>query len=192
VRRQTFAILLITTLTVATKPFLAEKGVFVPANDVSLSILTPQKQYKAGEMVVLSYRITNISNAPLYVPRAWEAKCPSRQHFSVWFENEAGEHLFTGYIAGNCIPAEGPKTVINRMTKEAVLLRPSEYLEGKYPINTATFDFLKPGTYRFEALLSCWQQEEFTPQDQGELAEMKWPFVRGDVPASIKIVLTSK
>jgi hypothetical protein len=65
----------------------------------------------------------------------------------VWFENEAGEHLFTGYIVGNCIPADGPQAVIKRMTKEAVLLRPGEHLDGTYPINTATFDFLKPGTY---------------------------------------------
>jgi hypothetical protein len=75
------------------------------------------------------------------------------------------------------------------MTKEAILLRPGEHVDGTYPINTATFDFLKPGTYRFEALLSCWQQDEFSAQDQAELAEMKWPFVRGDVPASIKVVL---
>jgi hypothetical protein len=108
----------------------------------------------------------------------------------VWFGNEAGEHLFTGYIVGNCIPADGPQAVIKRMTKEAVLLRPGEHLDGTYPINTATFDFLKPGTYRFEALLSCWQREEFSAQDKAELVTMKWPFVRGDVPASIKVVLT--
>jgi hypothetical protein len=189
VRRQTFVSLLSMVLMVATKPFLAEKSVFVPANDVSLTLSTPQKTYKAGETVTLSYRIANIGNAPVYVPREWEAKCPTRPHFDVWFENEAGEHFFTGYIVGNCIPATGPKAVINRMTKEAILLRPGEHVDGTYPINTATFDFLKPGTYRFEALLSCWQQDEFSAQDQAELAEMKWPFVRGDVPASIKVVL---
>ena len=75
-------------LVVAADPFSPENSIFVPANDVSLTLSTPQKVYKAGETVALSYRIANIGNAPLYVPREWEAKCPPRPHFGVWFENE--------------------------------------------------------------------------------------------------------
>jgi hypothetical protein len=39
-----------------------------PANDVSFSISTERHSYKAGEQFTLNYRVTNISNKPLYVP----------------------------------------------------------------------------------------------------------------------------
>jgi hypothetical protein len=168
---------------------MAEKELFVPANDVSFTLSIPHKRYRTGETVILRYRITNISNAPLYVPRAWEEKCPAQPHvLLVGFENEAGHHLLTGY-GGDCSPDNTPKTVTARMKKEAVLLKPGEHLDGTDPINTATFDFLKPGTYRFEALLEGWRQDEFSAKEQAELATMMWPFVRGEVPASIKVVL---
>ena len=189
-RCQTLPYLLTTTFILASNPVMPHKDVFAPSNDVSFVLASPRQTYKAGETVVLSYKITNISNAPLYVPKESEAKCPTRPHVGVWFENEAGEHLFTGYIVGNCVPVGGAHAVIQRMTKEAVLLKPGEHLDGTYPVNTATFDFLKPGTYRFEALLSCWEREEFSAQDQTELGTMKWPFVTGNIPASIKIMLS--
>ena len=80
--------------------------------------------------------------------------------------------------------------MLSRMAKETILLRPGDDVDASYPINTAIFDFLKPGIYRFEALLSGWQEEEFSAQDQAELAKMKWPFVRGEMRASIQVVLT--
>jgi hypothetical protein len=189
-RRQTQIGLLSMGFVVATTSLLAEKDVFEPSNDVSFSISTAQTSYKAGEVVIVNYRIVNVSNAPLYVPRGWEVKCPARPHVSVWFENEAGEHAKTGY-GGSCFPSAMPKTVVERMAKEAVLLKPGEHFDGTYPVDTGTFEFLKPGAYRFEASLSCWREEEFSAQEQAQLATMRWPFVRGDVPASINVVLTS-
>ena len=184
------ASLLGTALIVPIKPFLAETSIFVPANDVSLTLSSPQRVYKSGDTVNLTYRITNVGNAPLYVPTEWEAKCPPRPHFGVWFENEKGEHFSTSYIVSNCVPPPRANAVLARMAKESILLRPGEHVDAYYPIRTSTFDFLKPGTYRFEALLSGWQEEEFGVQDQAELVKMKWPFMRGEMRASIQVVLT--
>jgi hypothetical protein len=55
----------------------AQKETFAPANDVSFSISTERHSYKAGEQFTLNYRVTNISNKPLYVPREWEVTCPA-------------------------------------------------------------------------------------------------------------------
>jgi hypothetical protein len=71
----------------------AQKETFAPANDVSFSISTERHSYKAGEQITLNYRVTNISNKPLYVPREWEVTCPAGPHVWAWFENSSGQHF---------------------------------------------------------------------------------------------------
>jgi len=105
-----------------------EKETFVPANDVSFAIST-KASITAGEPVVLKYEIVNVSNEAVYVPRAWEAKCGGRPHVWAWFENSVGHHFIPGY-GGSCSGQSDPKTVTERMRKEAVLLKPGERLDG--------------------------------------------------------------
>ena len=56
----------------------AQKQSFVPANDLSFRIFTERSSYRAGEQIALKYKITNISNAPLYAPREWEVEVSRR------------------------------------------------------------------------------------------------------------------
>jgi hypothetical protein len=166
---------------------VAQKETFVPANDVSFSISTELSSYRAGEQIILKYRITNISNAPLYVPREWEMKCPSSPHVWAWFENSAGQHFVPGY-AGSC--STSPKSVAERMSREAVLLKSGEHVGSTFRLGTTLFGGLKPGAYRIEAVLSGWAEEKFTEAEWSELARMGSPFFRGEVPASVRITLT--
>ena len=111
-------------LAVATSCFLpiatvvAQLKTFVPSSDVSFKISTERVGYKAGESITLKYTVKNISNAALFVPREWEATCPAGPHLWAWFEDSAGKHFVPGY-GGSCFG--GPKTVSERMNKEAVL-----------------------------------------------------------------------
>jgi len=57
------------TCVLLTTLLVAQKEIFVPANDVSFTISTEQSSYGAGEQITLKYTITNISNAPLYAAR---------------------------------------------------------------------------------------------------------------------------
>jgi len=52
---------------------LAQEEIFVPANDVSFAISTDRNDYGIGEQILVKYRIANVSNGPLYVPRGFEA-----------------------------------------------------------------------------------------------------------------------
>ena len=166
-------------------PLPAQKETFAPANDVSFSISTERHSYKAGEQITLDYRVTNISNKPLYVPREWEVTCPAGPHVWAWFENSSGQH-FVGGFAGSCSPS--PKTISERMSKEAVLLRPGEHLNGTFSLDTKLFG-LKPGTYRVEASLTGWTEEKFTDVERSELARMASPLMRGEVRDSIRVTL---
>jgi hypothetical protein len=132
---------------------LARKETFAPANDVSFTVSTERRRYRAGEQITLKYRVTNASNAPLYVPREWEVKCPPAPHLWAWFENGSGQHFVPGY-AGSCSPSSNSQTVSARMSKEAVLLRPGEHLDGTFQMDTKLFGGLQPGAYRIEAVLS--------------------------------------
>ena len=166
----------------------AQKEVFVPANDVSFTISTQRHDYRSGDRFTLMYRITNVSNAPLYVPRGqWEVTCPASPHVWAWFEDSSGRHFIPGY-AGSC--SESPKTVTERMSKEAILLKPGEHLDGTLEMDTSLFGGLKPGNYRIEAVLWSWRDERFTEGERTELGRMGHPFLRGEVPSSIKVTLT--
>src|ERR1700687_1881469 len=102
---------------------LAQEETFVPANDVSFTVTTDRSIYKVGAQISLKYEIANISNAAVYVPREWDAQCPSTPHIWAWFESSTGKHFVPGY-AGSC--SSSPKTLTERMQKEAVLLKPQQ------------------------------------------------------------------
>ena len=173
-----------------TIPLPAQDEIFVPANDVSFTISPERTRYRAGEQIILKYRITNISNAPLYTPQQWEVKCPrGSPHLWAWFENSSGQHFVPGY-GGSCSPVGDPKTVSERMSKEAILLKPGGYFDGTLQLDTTLFGGLKPGEYRIEANLSGWTQEQFTDAELSELARLLHPLLRGEIPASVRIRLT--
>lgn len=167
----------------------AQKDTFAPPNDVSLVISSERSSYRTAEPISVKYKVTNVSNAPLFVPREWEAKCPAAPHLWAWFEDGSGRHFVPGY-AGSCSPTTNPKTLTERMSKEAVLLKPGEHLEGTLRMETKLFGGLKPGAYRIEAVLTGWAEEKFTDAERSELARMGSPFLRGEVPSSMNISLT--
>jgi hypothetical protein len=171
-----------------TTSLIAQKETFVPANDVSFTISPERTSYRAGEQISFKYRVTNVSNGKLYVPREWEATCPASPHVWAWLENSSGQHFVPGY-AGSCSSSTGPKTVIERMHLEAVLLRPGEHLDGTFRLDTTIFGHLKPGVYRIEAILYGWRDEKFTDAERSDLARMAIPFLRGEIPVSVRITL---
>jgi hypothetical protein len=165
----------------------AQSQTFVPSSDVSLKISTQRKSFKTGEAIALRYRIKNISNAALYVPREWEATCPGGPHLWAWFEDSTGRHFIPGY-GGSC--ASSPKTMKERMGKEALLLQPGEHVDGLFQFQARLFD-LKPGAYRIEAALAGWTEEKFTEAERTELTQMGSPFMTGETSDSIHITLTA-
>jgi hypothetical protein len=165
----------------------SDEKTFVPANDVSFTISTERSSYRVGEQITLKYRITNISNAPLYAPQKWEVTCPGGPHVWAWFENSSGHHFVGGY-SGSC--SNNPKTVSERMGKEAVLLKPGEHIDDTFQLDTTLFGGLKPGEYRIEATLNGWTEEKFTDAERSELERMGNPFLRGEAPASMRVTLT--
>jgi hypothetical protein len=167
-----------------TAPLIAQRETFVPSGNVSFKISTEQASYKAGESITLKYSAKNISNDILFVPREWEATCPASPHLWAWFENSSGERLGGGY-GGDCSPR--PQTIRERMSKEAVLLKPDEHLDGTFLLDTK---LMKPGAYRIGAALTGWTKEKFTDSERSELAKMAGPFMAGQVSDSIRITLT--
>lgn len=152
-----------------------QRDTFVPANDVSFSISIEKRAYKAGDEIVVHYSIVNISNRSVYVPREWDVKCPASPHVWAWFEDSNGKHFIPGY-GGSCV--NQPKSVTERMDKEAVLLRPNQHLDGTFRLDTSLFG-LPAGEYRIEATLSGWREQDFTDTEWSELAKMGGGFLSG-------------
>lgn len=164
---------------------VAQNATFVPPSDVSFKISAEQTSWRAGESITLKYIVKNISSTQLFVPREWTATCPASPHLWAWFEDSSGKHFVPGY-GGDCSPS--PQTIRERMTKEAVLLKPGEHLDGTFLLDPKLFH-LKPGIYRIEAALTGWDETKFTAAERSELARMVSPFMSGEVPDSIRITL---
>jgi hypothetical protein len=75
------------------------------------------------------------------------------------------------------------------MSKGTVLLRAGEHFDGILQMDPQISGGLKPGQYRIEAVLRGWKGDEFTDAQLAELAKMGNPFLRGEVPASVRITL---
>ena len=165
---------------------LAGTQLFVPSSNVTFQISSEEKSYEIDEVVVLNYRIKNFSSAPLYVPREWEATCPTVPHIWAWFEDHSGNHLVPDFPA-DCKPTKN--TIQERMAKEAVLLNPGDSMNGQLRLDPKLFH-LVAGRYRVEAALTGWHEERFTAEQRTELEKLGHPLVTGEVPASLTVILT--
>ena len=158
-----------------TASLAAQDETFVSPSDVSFRISTAQTTWKADESITLKYSVKNISYAPLFVPREWEATCPGSPHLWGGFEDSTGRHFVPGY-GGSC--SDHPQTIAERMAKEAVLLKPGEHLEGTFLLDPKIFK-LPPGKYRVELELSGWEEEKFNAAEHSELARLGGRFMAG-------------
>lgn len=77
------------------------------------------------------------------------------------------------------------------MTKEAVLLKPGDHLDGTFQFVSNLFD-LKPGAYRIEASVTGWTEGKFTNAEGSELTQVGSPFMVGEVSDSIRIKLKAR
>jgi hypothetical protein len=167
---------------------VAGNDLFVSSAAISFRISSDEKNFEVNETVRLNYRITNLSNAALYVPREWEATCPPVPHIWIWFLDSSGNHLSAGY-GGDCTSRK--QTLQERMSKEAVLLKPGESTYGPLRLEPKMFH-LTPGRYRVEASVTGWAPEKFTGEERSELAKMGHPFVTGEAPNALTVVLTGE
>lgn len=167
---------------------VARSDVFVPASDIAFRISSEKKSYEVNETVRLNYSVTNVSNVPLYVPREWGATCPPVAHIWVWFLDSSGNHLSAGY-AGDC--SQKKQTLEERMSKEALLLKPGETTYGPLRLDAKMFH-LTPGRHRIEGSLTGWAPETFSAEERAALEKMGYPFVTGEVPNSLTVVLTGE
>ena len=166
------------------------RSVFAPANDVSLTLSLEKDRFSVGEKVSVNYRITNISNHSLYVPRGWETTACLNHggpHILGDFENSAGEHRGGGY-GSSCgrTPGAPQPTLTERMTKGTVLLHPGDHFDGILELFAVG---MTSGPSRVEVTLRGWKGDEFTETELVELKAMGNPFLSGEVPASAQITL---
>lgn len=75
------------------------------------------------------------------------------------------------------------------MAKEAVLLKPGEHVDGTLQLDPTLFGGLPLGPYRIEAVLYCWNDDEFTADERKDLENVGHRLLRGQVPASTNITL---
>ena len=181
VKRFSFALCLLVAASA-----LAGTQVFVPSSNVTFQISSQEKSYEVDDLVLLNYRVTNTSTAPLYVPREWEATCPTVPHIWAWFEDHSGNHLVPDFPT-DCKHTKD--TIEERMSKEAVLLKPAESMHGQLRLDPKVFHLIA-GRYRVEAAITGWHEERFTAGELTELERMGHPFVTGEVPASLTVILT--
>jgi hypothetical protein len=160
---------------------------FVPATAVSVEILTDRNNFSVREPISMKLRIVNVSNRPIYVPRTATVGCPTvTLHVDAGLEDSTGRRTGRGSGA-SCAGSYNP-TVTQRMNREAVLLKPDEHfdLTTTVPIPMG----VPPGAYRLEAILYGWNLTRFTEEEMMELAKFGNPFLRGEVPVSMRVTLT--
>ena len=168
---------------------------FAHGNDVSFSISTQQKRYEIGEQITVSYKIKNVGNGPLFVPRSqWDTACSEPPHLWALLENSAGNHFEFGFIGGGLGAKDCDKLSVSEwLKKDAVLLKPQQAVSGAFVFQFPRGSFtqkLKPGIYRLEALLYGWNVP-FTESQRRELDTIPGPLLVGEANATTQIELTA-
>lgn len=171
---------------------IAQQEIFVPAASVSFS-LAAGKASRVGEPFAVKYRIENRGNRAFYVPKGFQdTVCldPGSPGPHIWgsFVNAAGKRYTRGWGAscGNT-PGSAP-SMLERITKIAVLLRPGEHADGTFEMDPAWFQ-LPPGKYRVELNLRGWDAASFSGRQLAELQSMD-PLLEGTASANITLMAT--
>jgi hypothetical protein len=167
-------------------------AIFVPVNDVSLSLLMGKSTYGAREKIPVNYRIENIGKGPLYVPMGFErTACLGLGPPHIWggFENSGGQHFVPGYgFSCSSTPGVFP-AITERMVKGTALLQPGEHFDGTLELDPTMYGGLPPGSYRIEVTVRGWKSDDFTSAELEELAKLGSPILRDEVTASARITL---
>lgn len=164
------------------------RRVFCPATAVSLTFSMERRDLHLGQNIIVNYRITNISAHSLFIPLEWSETCPSWPHVGAWLENRQGKSFVGGY-AGDCSPEINSESVSERISKEAVLLKPSEHREGSITLRTRLLGGLRPGIYRIRVVVRGWMNKDFSQKQWSELAGMNAPLLTGQIAASASVRL---
>lgn len=171
----------------------AQQPGFVPANSISLKIYTEHKSYRIGEPIVFRYRVRNIGHDSFLVPRSvWDTNCGNPRHIWAGLAGSSGERFSPGW-GGSCgssmfIDKQG---ATERMQTDAVLLKPTEEIEGSFTLEMSGFaKELRPGIYRLEVVFSGWKEDRLTDQQRSDMATMTSHYFRGDLTTSQNVELT--
>lgn len=109
-------------------------------------------------------------------------------HLWARLEDSSGKHYEPGYIA-SCVTDR--MTLIERMQRDAVLLKPGQEATGSFSFDSKIFrDQLKPEVYRLEAVLCGWNLP-FDGNQLHDLAGMGAPFLIGESDAVSEVELLS-
>jgi hypothetical protein len=112
-------------------------------------------------------------------------------HVDAWFL-DSGAKEFRAGLLGGCGESwgrEGPPSLIDRIQKAAVLLRPGEHFDGTLALDGAFFK-LPPGSYKIVAKLNGWKDDQFSPDERTQLRSSPVPFLGGEATASTPVTIT--
>jgi hypothetical protein len=163
---------------------------FVHGSDVAFTVWTDQTRYSMRKPIVVHYAVKNLSNGALFVPKSqWDIRCGGPPHFWARLEDTSGKHHEPGY-GGSCL---GPSPVdrmiiVQRMRKDAVLLKPGQSARGSFTFHPEVFRDLNAGTYRLEAVMYGWNLG-FSESELTQLSGMGAPFLIGETHATTHIEL---
>lgn len=168
----------------------AQEQLFVPANDISVTLTSAQKTYKRGEVIQLTYKVVNVSQHSVYVPRELWDSSGCTAHVWAWLEDSSGRRFAPPGYGGMC-GGLGPTTINERMNRNAALLNPGEAYQNSFTLDTRDFrDIREPGRYRVEMTFSGWRDEQFTQAEKSAFRAMGHALLGGGFPASTTVELT--
>lgn len=173
---------------------IAQIQMFVPSNDISFAISPERNSYTVQDRIGVQYRIVNVSDRSLYVPREFGTTAcldwpRAVGHVQAGFVNTAGRHFRQGYgVSCDGTPGIHPLTAQERINKVAVLLHPGEHFDGRLELDPAGFH-LPPGEYRIEAMLYGWRYNEFSDRERIDLRKLDVPLLGGEAHAFTRIEL---
>jgi hypothetical protein len=166
--------------------------VFAPPRDLSFTISIDRSSYSAsGATIRVAYRLENVSNAAILVPREFkDTGCTDpehRPHLEAWLEDARGQSSRMGY-GGSCgsTPGAPPPTTAEVLSKLATRLesrgRADGVLQIELPLHAVT-----AGQYHLVATLSGWKDKTFPSADLSNLGAR---ILHGDLKAVKNVTLT--
>lgn len=168
-------------------------GPFTSGGVVSLSITIEPLQYSVRDTIPVTYRITNVSKAPLYVPKGFEATAcledfsTRSPHILAWIENDVGQRVGPGYGA-SCASTLGVVPTLAQRLTAAVILRPDETVSG--PLSVGLRQPSVGGQYKVGVTLRGWAASDFPAAYLDEIRTAGMPLLAGEWNASVTVALT--
>jgi hypothetical protein len=163
-----------------------------PSN-ITLVASTARPTYTLRDTIPVTYQVTNIGKAPIYIPKGFEATAclnlARAAYIFAWLDDAGGRRSSAGY-GSSCAMSIPPVrlSLSEKLSRGAMLLAPGDRQDGA--LQVALHPLAVAGRANLGIDLHAWATSDFDAVERAQLKSQGVVLLDRDVTTTVAVTLT--